>query len=99
VTTVGWALVYASRVVVQVVLYQADRPGIMAASKILMGWPLTILAVVVTLAYIGHAARRTGVNRNRAGRNRRRRCRLAGQLDPIPGDQSAVPGSSQLRIG
>jgi hypothetical protein len=52
VATVGWALVYASRVLVQVLLYEADRPGAMAASKILMGWPLTILAVALTLAYI-----------------------------------------------
>ena len=52
VTTVGWSLVYASRVVVQAVLYRADQPGIMAASKILMGWPVTILAVAMTLAYI-----------------------------------------------
>ena len=55
VTTVGWSLVYASRVVVQAVLYRADQPGIMAASKILMGWPLTIVAVALTLAYIRSA--------------------------------------------
>ena len=55
VTTVGWSLVYASRVVVQAVLYRADQPGIMAASKILMGWPLTILAVALTLAYVRSA--------------------------------------------
>ncbi len=59
VATVGWSLVYASRVVVQAVLYQAEQPGIMAASKILMGWPLTILAVASTLAYI-RSARSSG---------------------------------------
>ncbi len=52
VATVGWALVFASRAVVQTVLYVMDRPGLLAASKLLMGWPLTIAAVAVTVAYV-----------------------------------------------
>jgi hypothetical protein len=59
VATLGWSALYASRVVVQAVLYQADRPGIMAASKIFMGWPLTILAVLVTLAYVRRVSANT----------------------------------------
>jgi hypothetical protein len=55
VTTIGWSLIYASRVAVQAALYQADRPGIMAASKIAMGWPLTIVAVALSLAYLQRA--------------------------------------------
>ena len=50
--SVGWALVFASRAVVQGVLYAMDRPGLLAASKLLMGWPLTIGAVALTVAYV-----------------------------------------------
>ena len=52
VASVGWSLVFASRAVVQAVLYAMDRPGLLAASKLLMGWPLTIGAVVLTMAYV-----------------------------------------------
>ena len=50
--TVGWSLVFASRAVVQSVLYVMDRPGLLAAAKLLMGWPLTIGAVALTIAYV-----------------------------------------------
>jgi hypothetical protein len=52
VATVGWAAVFVSRAVVQTVFYNLDRPGLLATSKLLMGWPLTILAVAATVAYI-----------------------------------------------
>lgn len=55
VTTVGWSLVFASRAVVQGVLYAMDRPGLLAAAKLLMGWPLTIAAVALTVAYVKRA--------------------------------------------
>ena len=58
VATVGWSLVFLSRGVVQTVFYQLDRPGLLATSKLLMGWPLTILAVAATLAYVKRARRR-----------------------------------------
>ena len=57
--SVGWALVFASRAVVQSWLYVADRPGLLAASKLLMGWPLTIAAVALTIAYVKQARART----------------------------------------
>ena len=50
--SIGWALVFASRAVVQSVLYVMDRPGLLAASKLLMGWPLTIAAVALTVAFV-----------------------------------------------
>jgi len=53
--SVGWALVFASRAVVQGVLYAMDRPGLLAAAKLLMGWPLTIAAVALTVAYVKRA--------------------------------------------
>ncbi|MBC7375002.1 MAG: DUF3159 domain-containing protein [Frankiales bacterium] len=59
--SVGWALVFASRAVVQTVLYVMDRPGLLAASKLLMGWPLTIGAVALTVAYVKRARDRSGL--------------------------------------
>ena len=53
--SVGWALVFASRAVVQGTLYVMDRPGLLAAARLLMGWPLTIAAVALTLAYVKRA--------------------------------------------
>lgn len=53
--TVGWSLVFASRAVVQGVLYAMDRPGLLAAARLLMGWPLTIGAVALTVAYVKRA--------------------------------------------
>jgi len=53
--SVGWSLVFASRAVVQGVLYALDRPGLLAATKLLMGWPLTIAAVALTVAYVKRA--------------------------------------------
>ena len=50
--SVGWALVFASRAVVQGALYLMDRPGLLAAARLLMGWPLTIGAVALTVAYV-----------------------------------------------
>jgi hypothetical protein len=53
--SVGWALVFASRAVVQGTLYLMDRPGLLAAARLLMGWPLTIGAVALTIAYVKRA--------------------------------------------
>ncbi|MEX2290189.1 MAG: DUF3159 domain-containing protein [Mycobacteriales bacterium] len=59
VASVGWALVFASRAVVQGSLYLMDRPGLLAAARLLMGWPLTIGAVALTVAYVRRARART----------------------------------------
>ena len=56
--SVGWALVFASRAAVQGVLYVMDRPGLLAAARLLMGWPLTIAAVALTVAYVKRAGHR-----------------------------------------
>jgi len=58
VASLGWTLVFASRAAVQTVLYVADRPGLLAASRLLMGWPLTIAAVALTVAYVKRARAR-----------------------------------------
>ena len=57
VATVLWALVYATRALVQALFYQGDRPGLLAAGKLLLGWPLTFLAAALTLALVRRATR------------------------------------------
>jgi hypothetical protein len=43
-----WMLVFAARFVVQRVLYDADQTGWLGVARIGMGWPLTLLAALVT---------------------------------------------------
>ena len=50
--SLGWALVFGSRAVVQGTLYLLDRPGLLAVARLLMGWPLTIAAVALTVALV-----------------------------------------------
>jgi hypothetical protein len=57
--TVGWSLVFAIRAGVQAHLYFIDQPAMLAMGKLIMGWPLTILALVLTFAAIGRATRRS----------------------------------------
>lgn len=57
VATVGWAGVFAARAAVQGALYAMDRPGLLAAARLLMGWPLTIAAVAVTIAWVKRGRR------------------------------------------
>lgn len=65
VATWGWALTYVLRVAVQLVLYRLDEPELLALAKLALGWPLTAVAVVLTL----RAARRaTPRSRNRGRR-------------------------------
>ena len=53
----GWPVVYAVRAGVQAFLYREDLPGLLAAGKLLLGWPLTVVAVVLTLAAVHRATR------------------------------------------
>jgi hypothetical protein len=52
VATLGGSLVYATRAVAQAAFYVDDSPGFLAVTKLVLGWPLTALAVVPTLAYV-----------------------------------------------
>lgn len=54
--TTAWVLVFGARYLVQHHLYTADSTGWLAAARIAMGWPLTALALVVTV----WAVRRAG---------------------------------------
>lgn len=49
IATLGWAATYGLRASVQLVLYRADEPGALAVAKLALGWPLTAVAVVLTL--------------------------------------------------
>ena len=59
IATLGWAATYALRASVQLALYRADEPGLLAMAKLALGWPLTAVAVVLTLRSIRTA--RAGV--------------------------------------
>lgn len=61
IASLGWVLVFAARFVVQGLLYDADRTGWLAAARIGMGWPLTLLAALATYAAIKSAQRAIAV--------------------------------------
>ncbi|MGX1772728.1 DUF3159 domain-containing protein [Nocardia brasiliensis] len=54
--TTTWVVVFAARYLVQSQLYDTDRTGWLAVARIGMGWPLTAVALVVTV----WAVRRAG---------------------------------------
>ncbi|MFQ6171302.1 DUF3159 domain-containing protein [Oryzobacter sp. R7] len=54
--TFGWSAVYALRAGVGSLLYGADEAGLLALAKIALGWPLTIVGVMVTLAVLRRTA-------------------------------------------
>jgi len=57
IATVAWALVFGARYLVQSQLYDADQTGWLAVSRIGMGWPLTGLALLVTVWAVRRADR------------------------------------------
>lgn len=48
----AWAATYVARTAAQAWLYRADQTELLAVAKLLLGWPLTALAVVATLAAV-----------------------------------------------
>jgi hypothetical protein len=50
-----WALTYATRAAAQAWLYRADQTELLAVAKLVLGWPLTALAVVATVAAVRRA--------------------------------------------
>ena len=60
--SLGWSAVYALRAGSQWGLYQHDEPVLMAIAKIALGWPLTVVAVALTLAAVRRALRSTSRN-------------------------------------
>jgi hypothetical protein len=57
VATLGWSAVYGLRTGVQLALYGADRPELLAGGKLLLGWPLTVVVVGLTLAAVKRVER------------------------------------------
>ncbi|MCI2419851.1 DUF3159 domain-containing protein [Saccharopolyspora sp. K220] len=55
--TLAWTVVFAAKYVVQQWLYAADQTGWLAFARIVMGYPLTGLALIVTIWAIRRAAK------------------------------------------
>lgn len=55
VATVGWAIVFGARYLVQSQLYDADQTGWLAFARIAMGWPLAAAALLITFVAIRKA--------------------------------------------
>lgn len=55
IATVAWALVFAARFVVQNRFYRADDVEWLGVARILMGWPLTALVLLVTVVAVRSA--------------------------------------------
>jgi hypothetical protein len=49
IATLGWALVYGLRFSVQWLLYDNDQPELLALAKMVLGWPVTAVAVILTV--------------------------------------------------
>ncbi|TSD98851.1 DUF3159 domain-containing protein [Gordonia rubripertincta] len=57
IATALWALVFAARYLAQSELYDLGATGWLAFTRIAMGWPLTALAVLVTVLLVRRAVR------------------------------------------
>lgn len=58
--TLGWSGVFAIRAGIQALLYREDIPELLAVSKLVLGWPLTIAAAALTLAAVRRVSAVTG---------------------------------------
>ncbi|ONM47846.1 hypothetical protein B0T44_04900 [Nocardia donostiensis] len=71
--TLTWALVFGARYLVQNHFYDNDDTGLLAVARIAMGWPLTAVALVVTVWAVrraGHLPTRTSDEPERKPRHR-----------------------------
>jgi hypothetical protein len=59
VLTLGWAGLYAPRAGVQAAPYAGDQPELLALAELSLGWPLTIGAAAVSLAWLRHSTTTT----------------------------------------
>ncbi len=59
VASLCWVLVFGARFVVQRLLYDAGQTGWLGVARIGMGWPLTVVAALVTYAAVKAAQRAT----------------------------------------
>ena len=52
VATLFWAGIFGLRAVISTVFYNADRADLLAVSRLLLGWPLTIGGVALTVWFV-----------------------------------------------
>lgn len=57
IATAAWAVVFGARYLVQSHLYDTDQTGLLAFTRIAMGWPLAALALAVTVWAVRRAER------------------------------------------
>lgn len=55
--SVGWASIYAARYSTTVLLYRADETELLAVAKLVLGWPVTALGAIATIAAVRRAIR------------------------------------------
>ena len=67
IATLGWMLVFGARYVVQQQLYDAGQTGWLGVARIGMGWPLTLVAGLLTYAAIKAAQRAVSAAGEAAG--------------------------------
>ncbi|WP_083905468.1 DUF3159 domain-containing protein [Nocardia transvalensis] len=67
--TAVWVIVFGARYLVQSRLYDADATGMLAVARIAMGWPLTAVALLVTVWAVRKAGHSPSDTAARGGRH------------------------------
>ena len=49
--TIGWAVAFAGRLALEYWLYQQEAVGALGAARVILGWPFTIVLLVITYLY------------------------------------------------
>jgi hypothetical protein len=85
--TLTWVAVFAARYVVQNWLYNQDQTGWLAFARLAMGWPLTAIALVVTVWAVtraGHRVRKIAAEVEETDREveERLRAKYSGKPEP-----------------
>jgi hypothetical protein len=85
--TLTWVAVFAARYVVQNWLYNQDQTGWLAFARLAMGWPLTAIALVVTVWAVtraGHRVRKIAAEAEETDREveERLRAKYSGKPEP-----------------
>jgi hypothetical protein len=85
--TLTWVTVFAARYVVQNWLYDQDQTGWLAFARLAMGWPLTAIALVVTVWAVtraGHRVRKITAEVEESDREveERLRAKYSGKPEP-----------------
>ncbi|MBF6158472.1 DUF3159 domain-containing protein [Nocardia cyriacigeorgica] len=69
IATLAWVLVFGSRCLVQSHFYDTDHTGWLAFARIAMGWPLTAVALTVTVWAVRRAGHLPVAGRHAGGRH------------------------------